>query len=400
MRNSSPSPDTLEEIAGFSRIVLASNYNLEELITGALDHLSARDYTLDFMTVLHPGVLPPPQGITGILASVATDALAQWVTERDCPVVQLFLPHEQLSAWPLVTPDWQAVGQLGARHLLELGNHHLAYYQFYTEADENLCYEGFLREAEAHGRTVHHVNFGLSYQDETELSLTSAQTLNWLQAQLRALPLPLACMTSNSSTAVELVLAARLLKLRIPEDIAILGTDDQPLRRKVVPEQISSIELDIREISRRGSELLVRLLQGAKPGSDKVPMLVEVPPKEITLRASTATFTCDHPGVTSAARLICRRFQEPLTIPEVAAHACMSVRSLQAEYPRYVGCTVTDDIRRKRLKLAEDLLKSTDLKLDAIAMEAGLGSAAYLCRLFQAKHLMTPDTWRKQHCAP
>ena len=105
----------------------------------------------------------------------------------------------------------------------------------------------------------------------------------------------------------------------------------------------------------------------------------------------------DHPGVTAAAIFVRQHFHEPIVVKDVATRAGMSVRSLQAEYPPRVGCTVKDDIQRSRLKRAERLLETTDLKLAAVASESGFKNAEYLCAVFQAKHHVTPQTWRVEH---
>ena len=161
--------------------------------------------------------------------------------------------------------------------------------------------------------------------------------------------------------------------------------------------EISSIDVNFQEVGRRGCELLDRMLKGATPGSKEVPMLVKVPPKEVIVRHSTATFACDHPGVTAAAVFVRKNFQESITVADIAAHANMSLRTLQAEYPRRVGTTLKDDILKARLKRAQLLLERTDLKLSAVAAESGFGKAEYLCRVFQTHNHTTPQAWRQKH---
>jgi LacI family transcriptional regulator len=143
-------------------------------------------------------------------------------------------------------------------------------------------------------------------------------------------------------------------------------------------------------------ELLGHLLDGASPGSSRVPMLGKVPPKRVIARKSTATFNCDHPGVTAAALYIREHFHEDITVAGVARHVGMSMRSLQAEYPLRVGRTVKDDIIWERLKCAQGLLATTNLKVVTIATKAGFGTSAHFCHLFHRAFHLTPLEWRRQ----
>ena len=46
---------------------------------------------------------------------------------------------------------------------------------------------------------------------------------------------------------------------------------------------------------------------------------------------------------------------------------------------------------------AATLLRDTDLKLESIAWESGLGNATNLCRLFKKRYGRTPGAWRQNH---
>lgn len=379
-------------------IALASSRYYSDLYAGVVEYSRDRSWLLDASNLYSPGWLPPAAGCDGIVASIGQEHLLQWALSAKCPIVHVLDSPFQLPQWPRVVCDLDAKGRLGAKHLLDLGNINFAYYCFYADsASINETRGGFIKEMEAHGRFVHRLDFGRLYADEIQRPTPRAERIRWLQERLRSLPLPLAIMTGDDRYAVELVLAARGLGLRIPEDVAILGSEDQPFIRGIVPEGISSIDVNFQEIGRRACELLDRILQGAVPGSSDVPMLVKVPPKGVVARQSTMTFSCDHPGVTAAALFIRRHFHEPISVKDVAAYARMSVRTLQTEYPLRIGRTVKDDILKERLNRAQFLLERTDFKLGAVAVESGFKSDQYLCHIFRQKHGTTPLAWRNVH---
>jgi LacI family transcriptional regulator len=380
------------------RVLLITNLNSQELHAGAEEYLRQIGGVLEDSSLRYPGHLPSSEDISGILACCLTvPSYLEWVVARNRPVVHMLQSTLQLPGWPRVVQDLEAIGRMGAQHLLTLGDNNLAFYRYFDSPEFTACRDGFVREVEAQGRTVHEIGPHRVFSSEgCELKGSRRERVQWLKTQLASLPLPLAVMADDDVYALDLVRAAGELGLRIPEDLAILGVDDQPLILNGPPDPISSIDPDLLEIGRVSAELLHRMLQGAAPGSDAVPMLVKIPPKGVIVGDSTGTFRCDHPGVTAAALFIRKHFHEGIWVSDVAAHARMSVRTLQASYPKRVGCTVKEDIQRQRLRRAQDLLETTDLKLAAVALESGFGTLENLCRVFQSQHRITPHAWRMQ----
>jgi LacI family transcriptional regulator len=378
-------------------IAIISNQNYVELYNGAIAYAREQGRGLSTGAIRCPGHFPAVDSFSGILASLTVESYRDWVVARNCPVVHVLNSALDLPPWPQVVCDREAIGRMGARHFLELGNLNLAYYRYFDASRFDDCYKGFVRELKAQGRTFHEIGPYRVYDEGQQFNVTRQQRVDWLKTQLPSLPLPIAVMADDDLYAVDLAMAARELGLRIPDDIAILGVDDYPLILGAVSESISSIDVNFQEVGRIGCELLYRLLQGAKPGSKEVPMLTKVPPRGVVIRNSTVTFQCDHPGVTAAAMFVRQRFHEAISVRDVADHAGMSVRSLQVNYLQRVGRTVKDDILGERLKRARMILENSDLKLAAVAMESGLGTLENLCRVFQANHRMTPHAWRMKY---
>lgn len=393
-----PSLPSAEAAKDLPHVLFLSNLNSVELHAGVRDYNLNHGGLIDNSSLRYPGHLPPVANIAGILASLTVPSNLDWVIARNCPVVHMLETHLDLPGnWPRVVRDLEEVGRMGARHLLELGNIDLAFYRYFDSPDFTDCRNGFVWEIEDHGRTAHEIGPCRAYEEGTQLTGTRAERVAWLKSKLIGMPRPLAIMADDDLYALDVVHAARELGLRIPEDIAILGMDDQPLLLDLVPEPISSIDVNFYEIGRLSCELLHRMLQGAKPGSDEVPMLTKIPPKRVVMRNSTATFQCDHPGVTAAAIFIRQHSHEAISVRDVADHAKISLRSLQLNYPQRVGRTVKDDIQAERLKRAQRILETTDIKLAAVAVESGFGTIENLCRVFQANHQTTPSAWRTRY---
>ena len=86
-------------------------------------------------------------------------------------------------------------------------------------------------------------------------------------------------MLATPRLVADLYFAARTIGLRVPDDVAVLGVNDQKLAVSFLPIGISSVDANLFEVGRRGAEILDRLMHGAASGSDETPLLTRVPRK-------------------------------------------------------------------------------------------------------------------------
>jgi len=115
----------------------------------------------------------------------------------------------------------------------------------------------------------------------------------------------------------------------------------------------------------------------------------------VVARQSTATFVCEHPGVSNAVNFVRKHYAEPIRIQEIAKAAAVSTRTLQSSFKQYVGYTISEEISRLRLAHAARLLRESDLKLESVAHESGLRNAKYLCEVFRPLFQVTPTEYRQ-----
>ncbi len=99
----------------------------------------------------------------------------------------------------------------------------------------------------------------------------------------------------------------------------------------------------------------------------------------------------DDPAIERVQHLILDNLSGALRIEDLAAQSRLSVRSLQRAFPASVGMPIRDFILHARLRLACELLTTSDRTLKEIALMTGTGTAANLRRLF-LRHLGTSPT--------
>ena len=180
--------------------------------------------------------------------------------------------------------------------------------------------------------------------------------------------------------------------LKVPEDVAILGCENRQVEVGLSPVPLSSVDLNRRKIGRRAAEILDLVMAGCVP----FPEHEMVTPYGVKSRESTSVFTTENDGITRSVIHIRRNFSKPLRMSELARIAGMSERGFRDEFKRLVGRMPKDEIIRTRFAAASQLLRDTNLKLEAVAAESGFGSAKKLCEAFTKLHGITPGRWREE----
>lgn len=203
----------------------------------------------------------------------------------------------------------------------------------------------------------------------TDLTLETPLLARWL----RRLPRGTAIFAAHDLRAQQLETAARKASVRIPEDVALLGVDDDRLLCETASPPISSIPVYATETGWRFAEAMHGLLNGEKP----TPIVRTCHTRVIT-RLSTDSFALDDPVVAKALAYAESHLSESLHVEALAKAANCSARTLQAKVMRVLGRTVKDQLAYLRRREALKLLRETSTPVADIARICGYCSASHL----------------------
>lgn len=180
--------------------------------------------------------------------------------------------------------------------------------------------------------------------------------------------------------------------LRVPDDVAIVGSNnDQPICDFCQP-AMSSVAHDQLRIGYEAAALLDRLMRGEPEPAG--PTLI--PPLGIVTRASSDVQHTDSRAVSMAIRFI-RDHIADLSPADVADHCHVSARTLQRHFLRYRGHTLGAEILQARLRKVEQLLLASDAPLAEVADNAGYSHLSQMCREFKAGRSLTPTQYRRRY---
>lgn len=291
---------------------------------------------------------------------------------------------------PMVGTDDIAIGTMIAEHFLARGFKHFA-----TFADPGVTYfaprcDAFAAAIAAAGFTCHR---GPSATDGARTS-AGGQWETLAGEWLRSLPKPLALMTPQDAYGREAVIACTTAGLRVPDDISIIGVDNDEMLCMTVWPQLSSVVTQGDHIGYEACALLTRLLRDAAtpPAS---PILIK--PSEIFIRGSSSETAVDDTEVASAIHFIRSNAAVPIRVTEVVEHVAVSRRTLERRFVQALGRNIADEIRRAHVERARKLLIETELPLPEVARRSGLIRQQHLSRVIKQETGQTPRQFRSAY---
>lgn len=326
----------------------------------------------------------------GILCSLRMDGdLDAMVEKAALPTVNIGnLTHDRI---PNVSSDNTAVGKLAAEYFLQRGFKNFAFYRRSGSLGEKARGAAFQEGIRQAGWKCALLDWA-AQSESLPPRERDTKLIPWLVRQIASLPKPVAIFSEYDDFAVEVLNACKSGNVPVPEQVAVLGVGDDPLRCEFAPVPLSSIDDDEELIGYEAAALLGRMMKRERPGK----WSMFVPPRAITTRLSTDILAIDHPLVASALRTIWDHYTEAIGAKQIASTVPMSYRRLHDAFIKHVGHSIADEITRKRLEHAQKLLEETDKKIIEIAWLSGFTDHDRMGKVFRRELGVTPASYRRR----
>ncbi len=362
---------------------ISSMYNL---LHGVTDYAREHDWHLGIISTRFE--LPRRWSGDGILTHLTpSPQLMEFLqAHADIPIVSFNLPWGPRCDFPYaaISQDNDEIGRIAARYFLTLGEVNCCWYG----DGLNRRYTAFSAELARNNRPAQ-----IIILPENIHNLPWDDLSDWLTTELKKLPLPCAVFCENDSWARELLEAALMGGFRIPDDIAILGVDNETLICNSTSIPISSIDSRPRKIGYEGAALLDRLMAGEPFPVE--PVLVPPVPMPV-VRKSTDILATGNPVVAKAVEFIRKRHTTDISVADIARAVCSSGSGLRNLMNRKIGTSPRQLLQDMRIETACRLLRETDLKIESVAVQAGFGEAQRLHELFKKALKTTPQRFRME----
>ena len=325
------------------------------------------------------------QQIDGVISRVRDPVVARRLRATGLPLVEL---HGNSATQEIdITIDEAALAGLAADHLMGRG---LACFGFFAQRNDwwlQSRRQAFVAEIR---RRKH---FCDSFQPARPMSTGGgipaafpAGILCWLNS----LPKPCGILCATDFDAQLLLEICRQNELGVPDQIAVLGVDNDSVICSVTWPQLSSIDLDAQRVGYEAASLLARMMAGrSKP---RKPLLI--PPSRVAVRASTDVLAIEDPLVVQAARFIRLFACKGINVGHIADHLVLSRRTLERRFRASLNRTLNEEILRVKINHAKMLLTQNNYPTKRISSLSGFGSLHYFARAFSRITGETPGQYR------
>jgi LacI family transcriptional regulator len=327
----------------------------------------------------------------GVISRHTNETLVQVCAELQLPLVDLN-DCPLFPGVPKIRPDNVGIGHFGAEHFIERGYHHFGFSGFANNAWAQERRTGFVEALglAGHSCEVHEVDYPgdlTPVWDATQIDTVSA----WL----RQLPKPVAVMACNDMRALQVLGAAQAGGMLVPEEVAVLGANNDSIRCELAYPPLSSVATNAFHSGYQSAECLAGLIEGKEP--DTLDRRVEA--LGVITRQSTDILAINDKNVALALSYIREQATRGITVDEVVKHAFASRSQLEKKFRQYLSRSPQMEIRRVQVAKIKQLLLETDFPLKRIAELAGFEHVEYMCVVFKRLTNESPGGYRKKNQA-
>lgn len=289
---------------------------------------------------------------------------------------------------PTVTLDQRMVGRLAAEHLLARRFRNFGYYGVRDLWFSQQRRIGFQAAIEAAGYTCNSTEGSSLIKSPQQWRDATGGLARWL----RSLQPPVGIMASWDLRAQMLSEACTTMGLRVPEDVAIIGVDNDPVACEFCIPQLSSVSRNDRELGWQAARLLSQLLRGARP--PKLPILI--PPDGVVARRSTDALGIEDPEIAKLVHEIRGRLSEAFGVERLLRLSSLSRRQLEQRFQRSVGSPPYAFLNELRVELAKQLLAEPGKRtLTEVASECGFSELRRFRLVFRRLTKLSPAEYRR-----
>ncbi len=336
----------------------------------------------------------------GWICRVADMRTAHALMRSGQPVVDCLCP-QPITQFASIMTDAEQIGQLAAEHLLRRRFTNFAFCGYrrvaFSDRRRN-TFASFLEQKKIRPSIYRppfrkENCFGRDFLlgDRVDSPPDAADLAQWL---LR-LPKPVGIFCCDDLRASNVLSICRSLNISVPDDVAILGVDDDPIYCMFSTPRLSSIDPDAFTIGKTAAATMAKMLENGSIAANP-PKLI-VPPKGIVERASTNTYPHAPPWFAEALAFIQANVSHGISASDVFRHVGFSRTLVERAFRKCISSSVQGRIAESRIEEAKRLLESTSLQIKEIATLSGFSSLEYLSRAFTCATGLSPSAWRAKN---
>jgi LacI family transcriptional regulator, galactose operon repressor len=366
--------------------------HLERLVFGL--HSYSLEHQLDWQWVTSPDTHSLPvsalQGWDGdaVIGMINTDDDIRVLSNLHCPIINIsgVLEHCQ---YPRIRLHYHAAGQMAAHHFLDKGFQNFAFYGISDVWYSQQLHHGFAQTLQSHSANCDVFITDSSINQETLWQHDTLRLEHWLQS----LPAKTGVLAAHDPRAAMLIRACHRIKRNVPEDIAVIGMNNDSTTCEFSTPTLTSIARNSTMTGYKIGELLNRMMNG----EEIPPIDIVVAPDRIVERSSTRTLAINNKDLEAAVDYIHNNIEHSFSVETLCQTLRKSRRWLEYVFQQELSTTPHQFISKARTAHAKKLLTDPKrYKLKQVALMSGFSTSKQLNIVFERITGITPREYREK----
>ena len=323
----------------------------------------------------------------GIIARISNPQKSRGILPKGVPIVAI-TAKDKIVGLPHVVAHETKVSEMAAEHLLERGFTNFGFCGFDEAHWSQVRSRSFCEAIARAGYTTCLFKSGRQPRKPSW-----HQELRAIADWLSSVSKPIAVMACNDIRARHVIEACRVAGLNVPEEVAIIGADNDETICELSDPPLSSIALNTEKAGYEAAELLDKLMAGEKMAEQGI----VVEPTHVVSRQSTDVLAIKDEEVAKAISFIRRNVKRPMQVSDVVAASALSRRAIQKRFRAVLRRSILQEIRRMRVQEIVRLLMETHMSISEIAVEMGYPGPEHISRYFHNATGMSLLAYRKRY---
>ncbi|MDP0499819.1 MAG: DNA-binding transcriptional regulator [Verrucomicrobiota bacterium JB022] len=325
----------------------------------------------------------------GVICRHRSSSLLEECVRRGIPCVDLDDSPILLPGVPKLRPDNLAVGHVAAEHFIERGFKRFAFCGFGNETWSCERRRGFMEAVQAVGCECSVLETIYTQQLTPDWDIAEQERIG---AWVKELEHPLALMACNDLRALQVIAAVHQVGLSIPDEVAVLGSNNESVRANLSHPPLSSVPINAADWGYRAAQALHGLFDGKPVAAETF-----IDPGAVVVRRSTDILAVEDPAIVEALRIIQSEATGPLRVEDLARRVNLSRSLLERRFRKFLRRSPQEEIRNVKINKAKQLLLDTDMTLAEIAEAIGFEHPEYLSVMFKRLTSESPRDFRQRY---
>lgn len=323
----------------------------------------------------------------GVISRTTTLAMGRQLQGLNLPMVELLGTTRAQPA--KVHADNAAAGRMAAEHLIDCGLREFGFFGFVSSWWIVMFREGFCSVFEDRGHACHIYPWPSQSKSPADYwdNSHNARVIRWLES----LPRPIGIFAANSFHARCLLNACRDAGIAVPDEIAVMGANNDEGLCSVSDPPLTAIDQDLTRIGYEAATMLDGMMSTGSRSEE----VLWIPPRDVVVRQSTNILAVDDADLVQAIRFIREHACRGIDVSDVVDQVPLSRRVLERRFKQSLNRTPKQEILRVKIKKAKFLIAQSDRSIESVAQQSGFSSFRHFAEIFRREVGMTPRAYRR-----